>query len=278
MAAILYFLPGVTNEQVVADGKLNPDTLERFGLAEILRDVQKVPHHASTNEHRKGGPDGKPGVLIAPVSKHNGPPSMFTYKPGHQVWLPTQKGAYAGYIKVEPPTSYDLERLSVSRGLVVNDQHGFPWTVPIARSPQDLYGLLPKEYTFDSEGAPEGRVQPTHTWLWELAGELRDYFVREGDEQYETPSHKWLITSVLRVLGVHYRLGPTEINLLADLGRNPLSDEFAINVAAATVHYDIYVEAKKKAPESAAVLAESSSSSPPGEEAECQSTDRVGEP
>jgi len=277
LASILYFLPGATKEQVLSEGRLNVELLERFGLSETLADVRKWPFDCAVNEHRKGGPGGSNGgVLLAPTSKHNGPPSMLSYHAGHQIWLPTPKGAFAGIIKVDPPDCHDLERKVLLPGTSILDEHGRPWTVPIARSPHERYGALPLEFSFEGETAV-GELQPRWQWLWELAGEFRDYFVRE-DEGYQRPPMRWLVENVLKVLAVNYRLGPTEINLLRECGRNPLSQSFVYRAASATVDFDVIVEAKKNSPESSDTPAENSSSSPPGDTADSPDTGPVGEP
>jgi hypothetical protein len=267
-----YFLPQLTCEQVVEGELLRRDVLAAAGLAEILADVRKVPAHAAVNYVRTPvGPGKQVGTVISPVSKAHGS-GFVGNDPAKQRWVPgpltthhspPTPAYWVGSLIGNPPTPPDLERWSVLGGAIVTDKCGWEWRVPIARAPQQPFGSLPQTYTFDAAGEPQPHLDPAYQWLWDLAGEIRNWYVRAAGppedatpaEQaaYVPPKFAELVKHAARILQVNYRVGPLELNLLHELGRPVLSQLLVHGICQACYGWEIEDEAKKKP------LAESSS-------------------
>ena len=277
-----YYLPGKTREQVAPGDQLNADVLRSVGLLAadgggVLADCTRVPAHASVLDVQKG-PDGKAGTVIAPVRKHSGEPGCF-YSPTLQTWQPVRPGLL--WIGHEQSVAFSprlLERWQIVGGAEVSDDNKHVWIVPIARAPYQQYafGTLPQAYTFDPvTGEPVPHLLDRYTWLWELAGEIRDwYLAAAGPASEATPAEKAahqarpfsdLIRYAARILGVNYRLGPAELNVLFSLACPVLTQETVHTICQATYGYEVLDAAKKNAPGGADEPAPSSSPSPTGE-------------
>jgi hypothetical protein len=190
-----YFIPGKTKEELAPGDKLDHDLLRSVSphLAGALRDVHKVPAHASVANVQRG-PAGTSGVVIAPVMVHRGPPDCF-YDGSLQQWEPAHGGRYfIGYLKNAAVSAQDLERWETTGGIDVADDSGQKWLVPIARAPHFgvEYGTLPQSYTLDPDsGEPTPHLVPSWTWLWELAGEIRDWYASQEElPEDATPAEK----------------------------------------------------------------------------------------
>lgn len=278
-----YYLPGKTREQVAPGDKLEADLLRTAGLLTadgggVLADCTRVPAHASVLEVQRG-PDGKAGTVIAPVRKHSGEPGCF-YSPTLQTWSPVRPGQlWIGYEHSVPFSPRLLERWNLVGGAEVSDEQGHVWIVPIARAPhyEHPFGTLPQAFTFDpATGEPVPHLLAKFTWLWELAGEIREwYLAAAGPGSEATPEDKAtapaarpfadLVRYAARILSVNYRIGQAELTVLFGLGTAVLTQETVHAICQATYGYEVLDLAKKNAPASAAAVAPSSSLSPIGD-------------
>jgi hypothetical protein len=262
-----YFLPNLTVEQVREGDFLRAGVLEAAGLAEILADVKRVPQHASVSFVRSpAGPGGQAGTVITPVSKGRGVPELIGNDPAKQKWVQgsgfgvqgSGKPAYwVGSLIGEPPTPLDLERLSIVAGHGVADPGGYEWKAPIARAPRwdQPYGFLPQSFTFGADGEPVSHLDPRWEWLWQLAGEIRDWYIGLAGppddappaEQatHTAPPFTVLVKHAARILGVNYRVGPQELSLLHELGRPVLTQATIHEICKACYGWQIEDEAKK---------------------------------
>lgn len=252
-----YFLPGVSLAHLAPDGQIDHATLRMLGLAEVLGDVFKVPEHASVIDV-KSGPNGRAGCVIAPVRVHHGPPAV-AFNPQYQTWK--ECGSYwLGWKNGETPTPSFLERWEVIPGQRVLDRKRQEWTIPIARAPSHGYefGFLPQAYTFDDSGEPKPNLDPDFAWLWELAGQIRDWYrnsrppaedATPAEKQaYVPPKFNDLVRFATRILAVNYRLGLAELNVLHQLGVALLTQDTVHAICKTTFGWEIEEEAKKKQP------------------------------
>jgi len=276
-----YFLPRIPKERVAIGDELDRDVLAAAGLADVLADVRRVPVHASVSYvHDSVGPGQQPGTVITPVSKHRGVGPIGNL-PDRQTWRPIGDGkqAWVGALTKEPPTPLDLERWQPIGGLKVLDPASYEWLVPVARAANIgmPYGTLPQSYTFDAAGEPVPSLLPAYAWLWELGGQIRDWYASQHPPEGEgiTPEQRaahraqplaWLIKAAARVLGVNYRCGLAELNLLHELGRPVLTQETAHTICQQVVNYELVEQAKKKPPDTGSAPPPSSWPSSPGAE------------
>src|SRR5262245_56320101 len=111
LPGFFYFIPNRTLAEIVDNGKLLRNSLPA-PMAEVLRDVERVPEDASAADIRAHGPGEQPGVMLAPKTKHfGGAPAL--NKPGKQEWHDTEEGYFIGW--EELPTALHLERLEMVR-------------------------------------------------------------------------------------------------------------------------------------------------------------------
>ena len=258
MAGFYYYLPSITAERLKQGEQLDREVLRERGLADVLSDVVRVPQHVSLCDVRRDyGPDQGCGVLLSLVGKHSGAPEVVTYLPDKHPWAwqkvlgpDGQPRYFVGALKNALPFPSDLERWERIEGVDVVDRHTCAWHVPIARSPlaEGTYGTLPQSYVFDERGEPVGKVQERWRWLWERAGQIRDwYHDLDRDGTFREPM-SWLVKQAAVLLGVNYRLGLAELNFLDELGRGVLTQHVVQQICQAAIHGDIYDEAKKKPP------------------------------
>lgn len=286
MASFYYFLPGVTKDDLIDGGRLKRDPLAAAGIDEVLFDVDRVIQHVSLAEtNRCSGPWKSTGTMLSIVNRHTGVPSLVVPDFDRQLWQPRGNPAkcWIGALKGEPPLPEELERWEQIPGFTLADPGKYQWSVPVARmpAPEWKFGHLPQSYVFDGSGHPEGRLQPAYQWLWDLAGQIRDWYVSEEPRPAaaEKQPFTWLVRQAARVLGVNYRVGFPELTFLHDLGRPVLTQTTVHAVCQALFGFEVLEEAKKKQPESDSLPALNSSSSKTGEEIPPGSpgTDRAGE-
>lgn len=280
MASFYYFLPGVTKDQLCAGDRLNREVLAAAGIDRLLFDVTKHLAHVSLAEtHRCGGPWETTGTMLALVSRHAGVPDLVVPDFTRQYWKPRgdAKKCWLGVLKGENPLPEELERWEQIPGAIITDPGHYEWRVPVARMPGPgwEFGHLPQSYVFSDAGEPQGRLQPAYQWLWDLASQLRDWYVQtEGPADdasatekagHEKPPFTWLVKQAARILGVNYRVEMPELTLLHEQGREVLTQATIHGICQATFGFDLVAEAKKKPPEEASAPAASSSSSTTGE-------------
>jgi hypothetical protein len=264
-----YFLPNVTKEQVAQRGELDREVLAAAGLADVLADVRLVPRDASLCYCSEFKPRNAAGVLsgtiIAPVSKARGAVALPGFHLDRQTWRlrslvlnpePATLNccAWIGTLIGELPTPPDLERRSIWPGGKARDAEGWEWHVPIARAAHwgKPYGVLSQSFTFDAAGEPAGHLDSEWQWLWDVAGQIRDWYVaasmEPGDREEESaaPPFGQLVKWAARILEVNYRLGSAELNLLHALGHPVLTNSVVHQICQAAYGWEILEEAKKK--------------------------------
>jgi hypothetical protein len=264
-----YFIPGKTKEQIANGEKLDRDMLRACGI-DALTDVVRVPQHTSVLDV-KTGPDGGPGVIIAPVRVHLGPPDCF-FDSRLQQWDACRGGRYwIGYSRkfligpspAERPAPSELERFEQLGGFEVLDAHSQAWRVPICRAPnQDVeFGCLPQSYTLDADtGEMQSHLQSDYVWLWELSGKIRDWYWSDVEPSEDaTPAEKAahvrppfgkLVGYAAQLLGVNYRLSPVELNVLHKLGVQLLTQATVHAICQAAFGWEVREQAAKKKPAS----------------------------
>lgn len=282
MPGFYYYLPAITKERLCQGELLDREVLRARGLDEVLSDVTHAVKHVSLcNISGDNGPDKKSGVLLAIAGKYAGAPEVVTYRPELHPWhfkaIGDGSQAWVGVLKNGLPQPSDLERLKIVGGEDVLDGHGRVWKIPIARTPHPAgpFGHLPQSFGFDDSGSPVPALQPQWTWLWDLAGEIRDAFA--GIRNQNVP---WMVSAAAKVLGVNYRLGTAELSLLHELGLGVLTQDTVMAIGWVTFGLEIFEQAKKNLTETPAPPAGSSSSSTSGEKTHSESpgTVPVGEP
>lgn len=293
MPGFHYFLPGVTKEQLAPGGTLSRELLGAAGLDTALFDVTKVPQHASLAEmHRCAGPWESTGTMLALVGKHTGVPELVVPDFNRQLWKPRgdPKKCWLGVQKGESPTAADLERWEQVAGFLLAAGQD-EWRIPVARMPDPAwqFGHLPQSYVFSDAGEPEGRLNPAWQWLWDLSGQVRNWYVSDAPldaaatpaerAAHAKPPFSWLVKQAAQILGVNYRVGLPELTFLHELGRGVLSQTTVHAVCQALFGFEVLEEAKKKQTDEASPPAPSSCSSTTGGASPAASpgTGRAGE-
>lgn len=269
MSGFYYFLPHLTQREVVETNRFRPELLAARGLGDVLRDVKLWPADCTISEGK--GPEGLPGLVIYPVPARglDDVPVQFDAR---QTWQPIDDGAdrWIGWLTDAPPTPEELARKAgLIDGYPIKDDHGRPWIIPVARAQQRPYGRLPQDLTFARDGSSSGRVKPQHQWLWDLAGEVWDCFNyrrwKRARDAAETPSSErprdlpdvdpppgdahddaWLRKQSLALLGVNYRVGYAEVNALLSADAAVIDDRFVQLACAALIDFDFVRELQKK--------------------------------
>jgi len=199
------------------------------------------------------GPDGIGGVVIA----RSGVGASIGYYPEKQTWAQSLCGKYwVGAENANRPGPKDLEREDSIGGHPVILGDGGEWLVPIARAfPEGT--RLPQSLIFGPEGKVLARVGEKYARLWADAERVwRDFWndsVPRGEEPKE--KHVYLNYSeqmeiALQALGLNYRLGKDEANLLGILGTDNLISILGALIdmpAISAVLLEMEAAAKKKA-------------------------------
>lgn len=247
MSGFVYFFPGRTAADL-QDGEKRREILVAAGLWEQLGDISVFPQQASLSETKKAsGPWNREGVMLAPVGKHTGTPRLTSVNYEEQVWLPCGDGslAWIGWDKSALPSPYGLERPQIVHGFLLVDDLTQQWAVPLARSPdpENATGFLMKTYRF-ANGKPVGTIVKSQEWLWELSGQIRQWYMQTGHPD-QLP-WDWLVKAAVKLIGVNYRVGEHEINALAECGANLLTDETINKTCRASFGFEVLEAAKKK--------------------------------
>lgn len=246
MAGFLYFVPE-PKESLVRENKIDRGVLARYGLGEVLSDVQRVPDDCVV-VGVQCGPDGYTGAVLVPVPISGKTPEVLGYYPDKQEWTITDGGAYLGH--AGNVLSADLLRKRVHLGYWVMGDDGQSWLVPVARSTDESRVTLPAFVVFDN-GKPRRRIKKRFAQLWDLAGE---YLKRVAGHESLADSEEWRINAAVEALTVNYRIGRSELTVLADMEISPLDTQTVEVILKSLVDEQIVIEAKKN---------ETKTSSPP---------------
>lgn len=255
MAGFYYFFRGRTVEDLAHGEEINHNLLAEYGLAETLSDVRKANAAGGqaivSNVGSNAGPGKSCGTVLTVNCRFTGSPRLIGNDPAQQHWVAAneEKGLWIGVLKGELPRPEELMRLETIGGYRVTDRQHYEWLIPVARAvPEKMpFGMLPQSYKFGSDGEPQPILDPKYQWLWDLSGEIMDWY-RDSDAGQPRP-HAWLVKTAAKLLGVNYRVGLAELNLLHDLGRSILNETTVGRICQACYGYEILEEAKKNSPE-----------------------------
>jgi len=187
VSGLLYFIPGETRPL------LRGGELDAVGLAGVLRG-------AAPEFRQSAGPDGAgAGLLIATVG------ARCEVAAAAQLWQPRLDGrAWTGLWLEARPGPAELLRAEAVGGHEVELHDGNRWQVPAARAFPE--GTQLPETLIMGPGGLVRRVTAAYAAIWDDA-------CRVWDSGGELPQAElWRIC--VRALGVNYRLGPDEANLL----------------------------------------------------------------
>lgn len=238
MAPPLYFFARRQLGDVVRDGRLLPSLLAESKLDATFSDVTSAGQCA-INEIATHGPGGASGVLVTIIPASGEVPKRIGYQPDFQAWqqatkTPGGQDLWIGLDREHPPTPADLLRSDFRRsqhGVIVASHQGFSltladgnlWTVPVIRRPAIVakHGRrtsdLPTDIGWDIEGRFAETLKPQFQPLFDEAAALVGLFYeddgRPRDGNFEISVEDGL-RWCLRLLGVNYRYGPHEQNLL----------------------------------------------------------------
>lgn len=243
MSAPLYFLAGLTIDDLFQGGRLLHAQLEPFGLADVFRDLT-LDGDFSRNDMAHGvGPGGQNGLLLSahqPVGKIADRSGFVT----GQNWTEIVLGRTFLCVNDDPAgkadrvTPGDLQRhpfrratfapssQPAVRGYGVNLCDGQEWCVPLVRSPRRRWGSglewehagardatwLPQLVSLNAAGELVRRAQPGTD---DLFAEYLDVVNCVFHEQLAAVPFKTRLDLAVRTLAVNYRL---DHHLAAALG------------------------------------------------------------
>ena len=247
MSQPLYFLAGVTREQLAGDQqfetKLNRALLAERGLAGVFSDV---PDQDAVAYEVHDAPDGKSGCMLYYKTATGKEPLTHQYRPSAQTWHQVGEKVYIGIENDAPPTPEDLRRKNVASGYPVEMDAG-EFVVPVIRR-RNGSTELPRSLVWDAAGNLIEPIKPAYQQIWERTAEVASW-IFEGDwkDAYKGKA----LGHVVDALAINYRVGRFEQNVLRLVDIGNLFWAMAAMVDARAV--DEMEEAQKK-----------TESSPPG--------------
>lgn len=295
MAAPLYFFAKKQRADVIDEksDRFRPDLLRACGLLETFGEDgadDARPSRAFVNELTKAGPGGSSGMIVTLLPGSGKDILRGGYYPDFQQWQLAQRGPDAelwiGLDREHPPQPEDLLRSNAEleggepRGL--HRGHRLPladgrlWDVPVIRRPPAIAALspgasltrLPMDIGWDADGRFCETIKPAYRALWEDTGALAD-IIFEADgrirSKLEITVEKGL-NWALRILGLNYRYGRHEQNLLRAVDKVNVWQVLGAAVDAPLVYE---LTAKKNDGDQAPDPV----NTPPGETGGCPSTD-----
>lgn len=222
MAPPTYFFPSVTDKQMVTDGKLDPKFLARHDLLAAFADLGPVAEDFFTPLVTATGPGGHAGMLFMALPASGEKPERLGYYPNLQIWEEVEQNGqtfWVGTDKEEPIRSVDLARKAVIPGYTC-ELPGGVWSIPVIRNPEGGT-TLPKDWRWNGDGEVTEIVQSAYRKLWgEFAGVVDLYFGENADDPagvFTIPPAEAMLRCA-QVLGVNYRFGRVEQNLMGVIG------------------------------------------------------------
>jgi hypothetical protein len=214
MAAPLYFFPRLTLAELFRGDELNRRPLIAAGVEEVLRDVRSRGD-VCPMEIVRGGPGGHSGVMLYAIPNSKELPGQLGYYPDSQEWQEASDRLWIGTDREHPPTPPDLERKRLRRGYFLPHPSAGSGQaalhIAVLRSPAEIHSL-PEDFSLSASGKLVRSIKRDYLQLWEDSAEIWDLVIerREGSEIDIGRGVKFCC----RVLGVNYRFGPLEQNLL----------------------------------------------------------------
>lgn len=233
MAPPIYFFPKVTRAQLVRQGKLNREILVERGLARTFADVEA--EKCAYSELTGLGPGNFSGSLLCALPVDGECPIRLHYAPTLQDWHEFD-AYFVGIDKEHPPTPECLKRKDQFNGYPIELGHAkAKWVLPIIRDP-DGGTRLPRDWTLEADGSVSETIRADYIALWEEFGEVVDLFFSPDDPGpagVVSMDRDRAMQLCLKVLGLNYRIGRAEQNLLG-----LVNAETWVTILAASV--DVY--------------------------------------
>ena len=226
---LCYFFSHAHPEAVFEGTRFRGEFVAAAGLEHALAETREGDWSV---QQLAAGPGDQPGLLVqhlgcAPLGYHA---ARQRWRNEGRFWI-----GQAGEVRAEP-----LARPRMAGGYAV-ELSGETWQVPILRRP-DGSSELPQQVGWEGETYTE-RVAERYRRLWEDSAEVCEWFAR-GFEGIGRGHHPQILDFAVRALGVNYRFGRPEQNLLGVID----SANWA-SVLMAAVDWPAVMEAKKKVPD-----------------------------
>lgn len=236
-----YFIPNASSTSWCLGGLLPADRLKEHRL-EHLTHLAK-PGQAAICDAQI---EGVNGLLFTPNLPGGKFAEQISYSAATQTWLKASGKAWIGWETNDLPTPELLQKKDfIQQGYVVRDGADRGWTIPVARSPRVGGVSLPCDVQWNVEtGEPSLVRKAQHDYLWQLAGELHDYFANPGVARDDL----WLERKALICLQANYTISPLELEAFRTAGSPVLDQERAMFIAMALFDMQIVneVEDSKK--------------------------------
>jgi len=238
VAALVYFFPRVTIDQLRAGRGLSRKLLEGYGLGASLGDVREAEREASLFFSPTAGPGGASGSFLAPLAPGRTTPRL-GYYPDSQRWekVLDEPEFWIGVDREYPPGPEDLARPRRIAGHRVELADGAEYEIPVIRSlrgtrlPQDLYHRADRQLALE--------VKPGYRDLWEQTAEVWDLFFDPAAPK-ELAFERILYHS-LAFLSINYRYADREQSALRLVDTGNWQD-----VLFAAIDGPFYADAEKK--------------------------------
>lgn len=218
MANLVYFFPRCTAADALNGDRFDSAFLAAHGAGPALASIRDAQAEASVFAYSGTGPGGQSGLMVQALPARCPVPLRVGYFPKQQTWHERPCGAdcWVGIDQEFPPTPAELLIPEQPRGHRVRLGDGQEYRVPILRSPfaRDQMGRsqLPRAFGWDSRGQFVVTRKQSADELWEKSAAVWDHFFdRENHPGIELE----LVTDLaVRTLGMQYRIGPIEQQLL----------------------------------------------------------------
>ena len=196
---IAYFLPRAHPEAVIDQSRFRGDYLAEVGLEHVLAETREGDWSV---QPLAAGPGEAPGLLVQHLASQ-----PLGYHAARQRWR--KEGRFwigaCGAIRPE-----HLARPRQAGGYAI-ELNGETWQVPILRRP-DGSSELPQAVGWE-EGTYVERVADRYRQLWDDSAEICDWFAT-GFAGVGRGEHPRILDFAVRCLGVNYRYGRAEQNLI----------------------------------------------------------------
>lgn len=211
MAPPIYFFEKLSRAQLAPENRLSSAILAERGLAGVLDDVTDVRRECWLYEHTLAGPGGHSGAMLVALPVDQEPPVRLRYAPDFQTWHNFGNGLWVGLDTEYQPTPADLRRhRKLISGYTVALAPG-PMVVPVIRNP-DGGSSLPTAWRYNAAGQIEEEVIAAYRDLWESGQAVLDLY--GSDLAAASVDKTWAVDRCLAALGLNYRVGRIEQNLL----------------------------------------------------------------